>query len=891
MSRPWHASAADECLAAFEVDAARGLDENEVARRIARDGPNQISGKPPAGPFARFLTQLREPLIYILLAAGVLALALGEWVDAGVIFLVVLINAIVGAAQEVRAQAAIAALARQVAALTSVVRNGERTRVASSALVAGDIVLLDPGDRVPADLRLVRVRDLTVDESMLTGESLPVAKAADPVAVEAALGERLCMAYAGSHVLRGRARGVVVATGGRTEVGHIAALIDAAPLLATPLTRRLAVFSNLMLWIIVVLAALTFGVGLARGETVPDMLMAAVALAVGAIPEGLPAALTITLAIGVGRMARRAAVIRRLPAVEALGSVTVICSDKTGTLTQNRMTVTELLVGGFGYTVEGGGSPKSGRIRPGAGAPVANAALAPLLSAGILCNDAQMRVEGDDYVFSGDPTEWSLLLAATRGGLDVEGLRASHPRTDELPFDARYQYMATLNRNGDGQRLWLKGALERVLGCCDSALDANGDRVPIDSGAIHAAAEAMAARGMRVLAFACGPHPADRIERDAIGKGLVFLGLQGMVDPPRDEAMAAVARCKAAGIRVVMITGDHATTAAGIAGALGIGSEDSGVMTGRELAALDEAALDAAVGRVSVFARVEPEQKLRLVEALQARGEVVAMTGDGVNDAPALRQADIGVAMGQGGTDVAKESADMVLTDDNFASIEAAVEEGRGVYDNLLKFIVWTLPTNFAEGVVIMVAVLAGVALPITPLQILWINMSTVLLLGLPLAFEPIERDVMTRPPRAPSEPILTRALTARVVLAGSLLVVGAFGLFERELAAGHSVDYARTAAVNVFVFGEMAYLLNCRSLLHSWWSVGVFSNLSLWAGIAGMALLQLAFTYAPLMQAAFGSVAIDAASWGDILLIGALVNLIVGAEKLIRHPKRHRQR
>ncbi|WP_374512364.1 cation-translocating P-type ATPase [Niveibacterium sp.] len=882
MTRDWHASTPEDCAAALGADTTNGLSADEVARRLAADGPNQLRGKPPKRFVERFLTQLREPLIYILLGSGVVALALQEWVDASVIFLVVLINAVVGAVQEARAHSAIAALARQVSALAGVLRNGERLRVESSGLVAGDIVLLEAGDRVPADLRLLRVRDLVVDEAMLTGESLPVGKSSMAVVQDAALVDRHCMAYAGTLALQGTATGLVVATGSRTELGRIAALIDAAPLIATPLTRRLAAFSNLMLWIILALAGLTFAVGLLRGESVQDMLMAAVALAVGAIPEGLPAALTITLAIGVGRMARRAAVIRRLPAVEALGSVTVICSDKTGTLTQNRMTVTELLVGGFGYTLHGAAGDEDGEIRPAGAAPTDNRALQPLLLAGVLCNDAQMRREAGQLVFSGDPTEWALLLAALRGGLDVDTLRLRYPRLDELPFDARYQYMVTLNAGPDGHRMWAKGAMERVLAHCRYALDAHGTPVALNASAIHAAADEMAARGMRVLAFAYHTGGAAPLMRDGLGDDWVFLGLQGMVDPPRGEAEQAVARCKAAGIRVVMITGDHAVTAAGIAGALGIGAATPRVMTGRELAALDADALRAVAGEVSVFARVEPEQKLRLVEALQARGDVVAMTGDGVNDAPALRQADIGVAMGRGGTDVAKESSDMVLTDDNFASIEAAVEEGRGVYDNLLKFIVWTLPTNFAEGVIILVAVLAGVTLPITPLQILWINMSTVLLLGLALAFEPIESDVMARPPRPPGEPILTRAMTGRITLAGTLLVIGAFWLFQRELAEGRSIEYARTTAVNVFVFGEMAYLLNCRSLQRAWWRVGVFSNPWIWAGIAAMTLLQLAFTHVAPMQSAFGSVAIDAESWGEVIVAALAISVVVGIEKAI---------
>ncbi len=880
----WHAMDADAVAAHWRVSTADGLDDAEVEIRRRTWGPNRLSARAGRGPLARFLSQLAQPLILVLVAAGVITSLLGEWVDAGVIFGVVLINAIVGFIQEGKAESALAALAKAVAAGATVLRSGERRRIDAAELVPGDIVLLAAGDKVPADLRLAACRELRTAEAALTGESTPVDKSPATLPEATALADRHDMAYAGTLVVGGQGRGIVVATGDATETGRISRLIAEAPDLTTPLTRKMAAFARHLLVAILLLAALTFVVGLWRGESAFDMFMAAVALAVGAIPEGLPAAMTITLAIGVARMAERRAIIRKLPAVETLGSTTVICSDKTGTLTENAMTVREIHAGGAWYEVTGHGYAPAGTIEAGGRPAEIAGALRETLLAGALCNDARLvRDAQHHFAIAGDPTEGALIVVARKGGLDTDTLAKVFPRLDELPFDSGRQFMATLHEIEGARIAYFKGALERLLPACAAMLDRHGAEVPLESAAVEATALRMAEDGLRVLALARSEvSPDEEIEPLIASRRLVFLGLVGMIDPPRPRAITAVRACQAAGIRVKMITGDHPGTAVAIARQLGIVRDGGAALTGRELAALDDEALRDAAAATDVFARVEPEQKLRLVTALKARGEVVAMTGDGVNDAPALKQADIGIAMGMSGTEVAKEAAAMVLTDDNFASIEAAVEEGRGIYDNLVKFITWTIPTNAGEGLVILAAVLAGTALPITPLQILWINMTTAILLGLTLAFEPAEPGVMRRPPRPPAAPVLDRMLVRRILIVAVLMLAGAFGLFELALARGHTTAEARAIAANVFVMVETFYLFNCRSLERPFWRAG--RNVWTWPGVAGMVALQLAFTYVPAMNAVFQTAPIGPADWLMILAFSAACLLIVELDK--RRPR-----
>jgi len=890
----WHHIEQAEAFKLLDVDPQRGLSADEVRKRQSEFGLNKLTPRKRRSELVRFLLQFHAPLVYILLAATGVTVYLGEWVDAGVIFGVVLINAIIGYIQEAKAEHSIEALAKSVTTPATVRRDGHKTQVPSVELVPGDIVLLQSGDKVPADVRLFHVKSLQVDESMLTGESVAVEKHSEPLRHETVLADRRNQGFAGTLVTYGQAEGVVWSTGDATEMGRVARLIHEVVSLDTPLTRKIDQFSKLLLVVILALAALTFAVGLMRGQPAVEVFVAAVALAVGAIPEGLPAAVTITLAVGVTRMARRRAIIRNLPAVETLGSTTVICSDKTGTLTENQMTVRQVYAGGTIIHISGSGYEPRGELTgEGDGATLdKNIALRECLLAGLLCNDSQLARDGQHYVAQGDPTEVALIVAAEKAGLTGAHEGRQQPRLDVIPFESQHQYMATLHRHRGGKHhvIYKKGAVERLLERCTTMLDAAGGECPIDRATIKAVADDMAAHGLRVLGFAKRHAPGDQkqIEHAHVEQGLTFVGLQAMIDPPRAEAIKAVKDCQEAGIVVKMITGDHLLTAKAVAKQLGLhaSNENDGeliAVPGHELKGMsDEQLADTAV-KAAVFARVSPEEKLRLVRALQSRGHVVAMTGDGVNDAPALKQADIGVAMGITGTDVAKGAADMILTDDNFASIEAAVEEGRGVYDNLTKFIIWTLPTNIGEATVLLTAIITGFTLPALPVQLLWVNMMTAIFLGTALVFEPKEADIMQRPPRDPKTPILTFPLFMRTGLVTLVILIGAFGLFVYEQNAGASDEQARTVVINTIVMVECFYLLNCRSLTHSVWHVGVLSNLWVLGGVVLMLAAQLAFTYVPVMNRMFHTEPISAASWLRIVLVGAAAGLIVGFEKWVR--------
>jgi len=897
----WHQLTAGEIVSSLGTDPDRGLGVAEIEARLEEFGPNIITKQRGRGSLRALLDQFRQSLVLILIVAGAVTATLGEWVDSGVIFGVVVINATVGFLEEAKAIKAIEALARVMRTEATVVRDGARLRLQAEELVPGDLVILQSGDKVPADIRLTYSRDLHIDESALTGESFPVEKHIEPLPEATVLADRDNMAYASTLCTRGRGEGLVVATGDGTEVGKISHLIAEAQELVTPLTRKIAQLSRLLLFVILGLAVFTALVGILRGESVVDMFVAGVALAVGAIPEGLPAAVTIVLAIGVSRMAKRSAIIRRLPAVETLGSTTVICSDKTGTLTENEMTVQRAVVAeasyvvtGLGYVPEGSILDEEGRELPAIDEGK-RAALHELLRAGVLCNDSSLYSEEDRWHINGDPTEGALVVAAIKAGLNVEQLEHALPRLDSLPFESAHQYMATLHTTPAAERIvYLKGAPERILPRATHVLNAEGGIDPLDVRWIDEQAKDMASVGLRVLAFArkSMPESTTDMTHDDVNGGLILLGLQGMIDPPRDEVAQAIEACYAAGIQVKMITGDHVLTAAAIARALkltgpGCGSDEQPTaLTGGELESMSDSDLVQAAERTYVFARVTPEQKLRLVNALQTQGHVVAVTGDGVNDGPALRQADIGVAMGITGTEVAKEAADMVLTDDNFASIEAAVEEGRGVFDNLTKFISWTLPCNLAEGLVILAAIVVGAILPILPVQILWINMTTGIVLGIAMAFEDKEDGIMLRPPRRPQAPILDRVLIGRIFLVGVLLLGGAFGLFEYAQRTGHTLAESRAVASNVIVFGELAYLFSCRSLSLPSWRVKMRANPILLVGVLLMIGLQMLYTYVPAMNSLFGTAPIGPSMWLWIVGVAILVHGIVELEKAIRRTK-----
>jgi len=884
---PWHAQAAAAALAAF-ASRRTGLGDEQVADLRARFGPNRLPEPARRSAWQRLLVQFHNLLIYVLIAAGVLALLLGHAIDATVIFAVVIVNAAIGYLQEGRAEQALDAIRAMIDPKASVMRDGHRTTVAADAIVPGDIVLIEAGDRVPADLRLLRARNLRIDEAVLTGESMAVEKTVTPVAPDAALGDRACMAFSGTFVAAGQGTGIAIATGAHTELGRISTLIGTVRTLETPLIRQMDGFARQLTVVILALAAAAFAFALrARGYGASEAFMTVVGLAVAAIPEGLPAIMTITLAIGVQRMAARNAIIRRLPAVETLGSVSVICSDKTGTLTRNEMTVRALATAERTYEISGAGYGPDGDIRVGDEVIDAgrDAILSSLAVAAALCNDAELRHSADSWQVDGDPMEGALLTFALKAGLDPAMTRKQLPRNDEIPFDAAHRFMATLHHSHeDGNFVLVKGAPERILQMCTQERRAGGEQA-LRIDAWHDRAHAMAAHGQRVLAFATRRlQPArTNLTFADVEAGATLLGLAGFIDPPRDEAIAAVGDCRSAGIRVLMITGDHAVTAREIARQLGL-AENPRVLAGQDLDALDEQQLRQRLQVTDVFARTTPEHKLRLVEALQAEDLTVAMTGDGVNDAPALKRADVGVAMGGKGTEAAKEAAEMVLADDNFASIVAAVREGRTVYDNLMKVIAWTLPTNGGEAFTILAALALGLALPITPVQILWINMITAVALGLTLAFEPTEPGTMRRPPRPVDTPILSRDLLWRIAFVSVLFVAGAFGMFFWAESRGLPIETARTMVVNTLVAMEIFYLFSVR-YVHGTsltWR-GALGTRAVLAGVGIVTAAQFAFTYLPALQAVFQTRPVALPEGLAVVATGVALLIVVELEKRLR--------
>ncbi|MEA3383659.1 MAG: cation-transporting P-type ATPase [Campylobacterota bacterium] len=878
----WHSIDSYEVLEIFETDKDDGLGTLSIKHREEFFGKNILKQKKQSSKLEKFFMQFHNALIYILLAASFITGYLGEWVDSGVIFGVVIINVVIGYIQEVKAQEAIESLKNMMTTQAVVVRDGKKLNISSVDIVPGDIVLLESGSKVPADMRLLEIKDLKVDESMLTGESLAAIKNIDIFNQDTTLNDRKNMVYSGTFVTYGRAKGVVVATAEHTEIGKIANLIDNTTSLETPLTQKISSFSKVLLVVILGLAFFTFLVGLIRDNSAVETFMASVALAVGAIPEGLPAAVTITLAIGVSRMAKKNAIIRKLPAVETLGSVTTICSDKTGTLTQNKMFVTNIYCSKKRYSVTGTGYEPYGEFfKDEEKIESFDDSFTEILKAGYLCNESYLVNDNENYKINGDPTEGALIVSALKAGLIEHQLNSNNPRVDILPFESDRQYMATINKDTQNNEniIYLKGSIEKTLEICDFEL-VDDVQVKIDKDTVLKQAEEYASLGLRVLAIAKKITLKDTITDDELKDGFILIGLQAMMDPPRAEAIEAVKECHEAGINIIMITGDHPLTAFSISKMMTIVSNDTSfngsVLQGSELFKLTDSELIEKVATVKVFARVEPEQKLRIVDALQARGEIVAMTGDGVNDAPALKQANIGIAMGLGGTEVAKEASDMILSDDNFSSIAHAVKEGRNVFDNLIKFITWTLPTNLGEGLVILFAIMLGLTLPILPVQILWINMATAIMLGLMLVFEPEEENIMQRKPRDPRQSILTKSMVVQMLLVGFYMLVASYSMFSYAISSGYNVEYARTIAVNIFVFTELFYLFSCKELHQSIFKTNIFNNKYLLYGVGLMAISQIAFTHTEFMNTMFKSEALDISSWIAIVVVSFCVLFVV---------------
>ncbi len=892
-SSDFHAQSSDQVLTTLDSQAD-GLSGEQVSLRQKKLGANRLT--PPAGEsnWLKFLRQFNNVLIYVLLAAALMSWLLGRWTDGAVIFAVVIINGMFGFIQEGKAEQALASIRSMLRVHTHVMRDGVRQQIDAEELVPGDVVLLESGDRVPADLRLIEGINLGVQESALTGESFSVQKNTDPVSPEAPLAERFCMLYAGTLVTQGRARGVTVGIGDDTEIGKIGSMLRAVEPLATPLMKQLGDLGHTLTKAILVLTAFTFLFGwIWRSYPVDELFMAAVGLAVAAIPEGLPAVITITLAIGVQRMANHNAIIRRLPAVETLGSVSVICTDKTGTLTRNEMSAQSIQLSGGELTVSGVGYHPEGNITSDEQPPSDNQQLIlqRLSTAAILCNDARFDQQSQPWQLHGDPTEGALLILAAKAGLDPAIIQQSVPRLAEIPFESSHGYMATLHPSPEGNsmpyQLLLKGAPEKVLTMC-SGVWTPDSILPLHIDEWQQAIDSFAARGQRVLALAEADtsQPEISITNNPDGTPNLsayqfsLLGLVGIMDPPRDEARHAIAQCQQAGIRVIMVTGDHASTAAAIGSQLGL-SEPLQVITGSELEGLSDPELQQKAAQLDIVARATPAHKLRLVAALQADQQVVAMTGDGVNDAPALKRADIGVAMGMKGTEAAKEAAGMVLADDNFATLRTAVLEGRTVYDNLRKALVFLLPTNGGQALVMIAAILLGITLPITPVQILWINMVSAITLSLPLVFDKAAANLMQRSPRQSDEALLSPSLLFRIAFVSVLLMGLTLVLYNWSIRHQADLAHARTVAINSLVVAEMVYLISCRSLtgstltLKSWLENG-YALLAIFA----LLLMQLALTYLPFMHALFGTAAITLQDWLIITGSSLLLYLLMELEK-----------
>jgi magnesium-transporting ATPase (P-type) len=884
----WHNMLVDDVLNILHADT-HGLTCDEAAARLQTYGPNRLPEVGKRSALVRFILQFHNVLIYVLLGSAAITALLGHLADTLVILAVVVANAVIGFVQEGKAEKAMDAIRSMLALKASAMRDGTRHTIEGETLVPGDIVLLEAGDKVPADLRLIQVNSIQIQEAILTGESVPVEKQTKIVAASALLGDRASMAYSGTLVTSGLGRGVIVATGMDTEIGCISGMLSTVQTLTTPLLRQINVFAQWLTVLILLIAVilLVFGYFVAHFEF-SEMFMAVVGLSVAAIPEGLPAVLTITLAVGVQAMARHNAIVRRLPAIETLGSVSVICTDKTGTLTRNEMMVASVVTEADVFSLEGTGYEPKGVIKLDdvAVSVREHAILEELGRSAALCSDASLHEREGVWTVEGDPMEGALLALSGKVGIDVRKELGAWTRTDAIPFDAEHRFMATLNHDHEDHAfISVKGAPEQLFSMCSEQRTASDSTEPFDQGYWHEKAESVATKGQRVLAIAIKPVPTDHtvLEFSDVKRGLIMVGLVGLIDPPRPEAVEAIAECHGAGIRVKMITGDHRGTAAAIGKQIGLKDPDK-VLTGADLDDMDAPALAAAVLDTDIFARTSPQHKLLLVMALQAHGMTVAMTGDGVNDAPALKRADAGIAMGLKGSEAAKEAAELVLADDNFASIVAAVRQGRTVYDNIKKVISWTLPTNAGEAMTIIVALLFGMTLPVTPIQILWINLITATTLGIALAFEPTETDTMHRPPRPRNEPIFKGELAWHIVLVSVLFLGGVFGVYAYAVDKGYSVELARTIALNTLVVMEIFHLFFIRNIYDTslkWEAVK--GTKVVWTTVIIVTVAQFAITYLPPLQKLFSTVAVPFADGILVVGIGAMLFAIIEVEKQLR--------
>jgi P-type Ca2+ transporter type 2C len=878
----WHATDAEKVLDILNSDKEKGLTAHEVSKRLEKYGRNEIPTAKKRTWYMRLLMQFHNVLIYVLLVAAVITALMDHWVDTWVILAVVVINALIGFIQEGKAEEALESIRQMLSLKAVVLRDGHKQSIDAEELVPGDIIQLKSGDKVPADVRIVKAKDFRVEESPLTGESTAVEKKVTPVEEDAIIGDQLSMAFSGTVVVFGNATGVVVSTGSDTELGRINEMISSVGSITTPLLQQIEKFGKWLSVVILVGTGGFFAFGyFLRDYEISELFLASIGLVVASIPEGLPAIMTITLAIGVQRMASRNAIIRRLPSVETLGAVNVICSDKTGTLTKNEMTAKNVITADKDYEVEGTGYAPDGNILLDGKTvnPEDERVLTQMLRAARVCNNSEINQENGKWKLTGAPTEGALLTLSYKGGL-----KDFNPeRIDTVPFESEHKYMATLNKVDGDVYVFISGAPDRLLEFCSQQYTAEGP-VDINVAFWEKKIEEVAEKGQRMLGLAFGKTDSNRtqIDKEYCETGKIFLGLVGIIDPPRDEVYEAIRECKEAGVQVKMITGDHAITAKAIGKQIGICDGEKAI-TGKELEQMSDEELRKIVEEYDIYARTSPEHKLRLVTALQANGKLVAMTGDGVNDAPALKKANIGIAMGIKGTEVSKDASEMVLADDNFATIVNAIEEGRTVYDNIQKALLFILPTNGAEALVLMSAVFLGIVMPITPAQILWVNMVTAVTLALALSFEPMESNVMERPPRGAGEAILGKLFIWRITFVSVLIGAFTLGIFTM-LKDYYMLEeaYARTVAVNTLVAGQLFYLFNCRHIQSAAIGKGFFNNPYAFLAAGVLIILQLGFVYLPFMNTFFDSRAMDFSFWFYPLAAGFLVFVIVEIEKFV---------